>query len=809
METILQDVRYAARTLARSRAYTAVAVLTLALGIGANTAIFSVIHGVLLKDLPFANGDRVVRLEQPVALGQIEDAGFSVQEVSDLRAKTRSLDAVVEYHSMSFNLLRRGEPQRVQTGVVSANYFDALGVRPLFGRTFRPGEDQPGATPVVVLSYRFWRERLGGDTTIIGKTVEMTDRLHTVIGILPPLPAFPNENDVFMPVSSCPFRTSEIWLTRRNVRALTVFAVARQGITLDGIRSDLEGIATQMHAEHAESYPGARGFGLGAESLLEELSGPARETLVLLLATSAFVLLIACANVANLTLVRLVHRRAELVVRAALGAGSGRLARQLLTESVLVATAGAALGVALAAALLRVLVPYAARFTPRAFEIGLDAPVLLFTLAVSVVVGLVAGTLPLVAVTRDLASGLRARGDGGRARSGRGRAERLLVVAQVAVSVVLLAAAGLAVRSMIELNRIDAGYKPEQVLSMRVTPSRERYGRAEDRLAVTNRILGAIREQPGVTSVALAAAVPLGADGRMSHGMLIQGRAVGPNDVPPQAEMQIVTGEYFRTIGVPILEGRTFDDHDRIGVEEVAVISRSLAERYWRNADPIGARISPDGGDTWLRVVGIAGDVRDHALDQAPIDVFYVSFTQTPFAGNLLVRSSADPGALAKRATAAVHAIDPDMPVDAVRTLLAIKLDSLAPRRLTASLLTLFGLLALLIAAAGIGGVLAFSVSQRTREIGVRLALGAQRSEVLTLVLRQGGAMVGAGLVLGTIGAIWLARFMQGLVFGIGPRDPVTLAGVCLTLAAVGVVASLGPARRATAVDPVIALRNG
>jgi predicted permease len=809
METILQDVRYAARTLARSRGYTAVAVLTLALGIGANTAIFSVIHGVLLKDLPFANGDRVVRLRQPVALGQIDDAGFSVQEVSDLRAKTRSLDAVVEYHSMSFNLLRRGEPQRVQTGVVSANYFDALGVRPLFGRTFRPGEDQPGATPVVVLSYRFWRERLGGDTTIIGKTVEMTDRLHTVIGILPPLPAFPNENDVFMPVSSCPFRTSEIWLTRRNVRALTVFAVARPGITLDGVRSDLKSIAMQMHAEHAESYPSARGFGLGAESLLEELSGPARQTLVLLLATSAFVLLIACANVANLTLVRLVHRRAELVVRAALGAGSGRLARQLLTESVLVATAGAVVGVALAAALLRVLVPYAARFTPRAFEIGLDAPVLLFTLAVSVVVGLVSGTLPLVAVTRDLASGLRARGDGGRARGGRGRAERLLVVAQVAVSVVLLAAAGLAVRSMIELNRIDAGYKPEQVLSMRVTPSRERYGRAEDRLAVSSRILGTIREQPGVTSVALAAAVPLGADGRMSHGMLIQGRAVGPNDVPPQAEMQIVTGEYFRTIGVPILKGRTFDDHDRIGVEEVAVISRSLAERYWRNADPIGARISPDGGDTWLRVVGIAGDVRDHALDQDPIDVFYVSFTQTPFAGNVLVRSSADPDVLAKRAIAAVHAIDPDMPVDAVRTLLAIKLDSLAPRRLTASLLTLFGLLALLIAAAGIGGVLAFSVSQRTREIGVRLALGAQRSEVLTLVLRQGGAMVGAGLVLGTIGATWLARFMQGLVFGIGPRDPVTLAGVCLTLAAVGVIASLGPARRATAVDPVIALRNG
>jgi putative ABC transport system permease protein len=362
---------------------------------------------------------------------------------------------------------------------------------------------------------------------------------------------------------------------------------------------------------------------------------------------------------------------------------------------------------------------------------------------------------------------------------------------------------------MIELNRVDAGYKPDRVLSLRVTPSRERYRRPEDRLAVGNRILDAIREQPGVSSVALSAAVPLGESDRMSHGMLIEGRPVAPNDVPPQAEMAIVSADYFTTIGVPLMRGRTFDEHDRAGVEEVAIVCRSLAERYWRGADPIGARISPDGGDTWLRVVGVAGNVHDHALDQDPVDVFYVAFTQTPFAGSLLIRSSVEARALAKRVTAVVHAIDSDMPVDAVRTLLDIRLDSLAPRRLTASLLTLFGLLALLIAAAGIGGMLAFSVSQRTREIGVRLALGAQRSEVLALVIRQGGAMVGTGLVLGTVGAIWLARFMQSLVFGIGPRDPVTLAGVCLTLAAVGVVASLGPARRATAVDPVIALRNG
>jgi putative ABC transport system permease protein len=806
---MLQDLRYAARTLGRSPAYTVVAVLTLALGIGANTAIFSVIHGVLLKDLPFANGARVVRVKQPVAVGDIADAGFSVQEVADLRSKSRSLESVVEFHTMSFNLLRRGEPQRVQTGVVSANYFDALGVRPLLGRTFRPGEDQPGSTPVIVLGYRYWRERLGGDTTIIGKTVEMTDRLHTVIGVLPPLPAFPNENDVYMPISSCPFRMSEAWLTRRAVRALTVFGVARPGVELDAVRADLRGVASQMHAEHAESYAANRGFGIGAESLLDELSGPARETLVLLLATSAFVLLIACANVANLTLVRLVHRRAELVVRAALGAGTGRLARQLLTESVVVSVAGAVIGVALAAGLLQVLVPYAARFTPRAFEIGIDAPVLLFTLAVSVAVGLASGTLPLFAITRDLASGLRARGDGGRARSGRAHAERTLVVAQVAVSVVLLAAAGLAVRSMVELNRVDAGYRPEQVLSFRVTPSRERYPRPQDRIAVADRLVTAMRELPGVTSVALSAAVPLGEGGRMSHGILIEGRPLGPNDAPPLVEMQVITPEYFSTIGVPLMQGRAFSAHDRLDTEEVAIISRSFAQKGWPNGNPVGARISGDGGNSWIRVVGVAGDVRDHALDQEPIDVFYLAFAQNPGGANVLLRSSTDPLVLAKRATAAVHTIDPDMPVDAVRTLLEIRMNSLAPRRLTASLLTLFASLALLIAATGIGGVLAFSVSQRTREIGVRLALGAQPRQVLSMVIRQGTTMVGLGLAIGAIAAIGLARFMEGLVFGIGTRDPITLAIVCLTLAAVGVVASLGPARRATAVDPVIALRNG
>ena len=366
-----------------------------------------------------------------------------------------------------------------------------------------------------------------------------------------------------------------------------------------------------------------------------------------------------------------------MVVRAALGAGSRRLARQLLTESVVVAIAGAVVGVGLAAALLRILVPYAARFTPRAFEIGLDAPVLLFTLGVSIVVGIVSGTLPLLTVTRDLASGLRARGDVSQSGARRGCAERALVIGQVAASVILLAAAGLSVRSMIALSRVDTGYRSEQVLSLRFTPSRERYTNDALRYALGQRLFTAIEQQPGVSAVTFSANVPLAEGHRMSFGFIGEGQPVGDSATAPQAEMRIVTGAYFKTIGVPLLRGRTFDDRDRTGTEEVAVISRSFARRIWGDADPVGRRISGDAGGSWIRVIGVAGDVRDQALDKAPADVFYVPFGQYPGGGNLLIRSTSDPRLLARNVTDAVHAIDPDLPVDAIRTLSEIRLDSL------------------------------------------------------------------------------------------------------------------------------------
>jgi putative ABC transport system permease protein len=813
LDTTLQDVRYGLRSLRQSPGFAIAAVLTLALGIGANAAIFSVVHGVLMQSLPYGGGDRLVRIRVDAPGAGISDGQFSVPELEDLRAMTRSFDGIVEYHSMWFVLLGHGEPERVQTGVVSANYFDMLGVRPMVGRTFLPGEDRRGAAPVLVLSHDYWMRSFGGDPSVVGRVFRMNDHAHTVVGVLPPIPGYPQDNDVYMPVSACPFRSDPMMETMRDGGMLKLFARRRAGASLSAARSDLEAAAARMAHDHPESYPASVRFSVSPVPLSEELTRQARPTFLLLFGTVGLVLLLACANVANLSLARLARREKEMAVRSALGAGRARLTRQLVTESLLVAVAGGIVGVAVAAAGHGLLVHFAERFTPRAGEIAIDAPVLIFSLVVSVLVGIVLGLGPAFSRRLDLRTALQdGRSDAASAPGGH-RTRSLLIVGQVAISFVLLAGAGLMLRTVWKLAGVDPGFRTERVLTSRLDLNFTRYKTAEDRRQFCSRLLDRLGAEPGIVAVALAGSFPLNERGPANGRFRIEGQPPAAPQSLPRADFQRVSADYFRTIGIPILSGRALSSQDRKDTLPVAVVNRTMAAHFWPGENPVGRRIGVDGDEpgqvVWLTIVGVSGDVRQYRLAQPPGDQVYVSLLQYPgLSTTCLVRTAIDPKRMEGAVRAAVHAIGPEQPVDHFRTLDEVRAGALASPRLTATLLLLFAGLALTITATGIVGVIGFSVGQRRQEFGIRMALGALPGTVRAMVLRQGLRLVMIGLAIGLAGALVLTRLWASLLFEVSPTDPPTFFVVALLLLAVAVAACVVPARRATAVDPMVALRS-
>jgi putative ABC transport system permease protein len=810
VETLLQDIRYGIRGLKRNPVFALAAIATLALGIGANAAIFSVVHGVFLQALPYGGGERLVRLRQDAPGINITDAPFSPPEIADYAARNRTLEGVAEYHSMWFVLLGKAEPERVQTGVVAANYFDILGLRPILGRTFRPGEDAPGAEPLLVLSHDYWMRSWGGDPRVIGRTFRMNDRVHTVIGVLPPMPAYPDDNDVYMPVSACPFRSMPEMSTNRPHRMVQVFGRVKAGVTLAAARSDLNGIAQSLATQYPEAYPQkGSGFALTAVSLREELTREARPTFLVLFGIVGLVLLLACANVANLTLARLLRRRRELALRSALGAGRLRLARQLVTESTLVALAGGVLGLLFAAGGLRLLVAFAARFTPRAREIAIDGPVLLFALVVSVVTGIAFGLIPAVSSRRGLSEALQEGGDRSTGGVVRHRMRSALIVLQVAISFMLLIGAGLMIRSLWKLQQVDPGFEIGRVLTSRLDLNFTKYTDGPKRWAFEKQILERLSVQPGIVSAAIAGSFPLNETGPNNGRFEVEGRPAVSDDLRPQAEFQRVSSDYFRTIGAPLLTGRTFTNADTEETPRVAIVSRSLARRFFGDKEALGRRLTFDRGKTWISIVGIAGDVRQYGLASAPPDEIYLALPQYPtLSGSLLVRTSGSPLGLGRSVSATVHSIDPDQPVDRFRTLEEARSNALASPRLTATLLSLFAALALAVTCAGLAGVIAFTVGERRQEFGIRMALGAAPRSVVGLVLNQAIRLVAAGLALGLIGAHLLARLMTSLLFEVSATDPPTFLAMSFVLIAVALLASFVPARRATAVDPIAALRS-
>jgi predicted permease len=809
IDMLAQDLRFALRNLRKYPSYTAIVLLTLALGIGANTAIFSVVHAVLLRPLPYANGDRLVEVRQQAPKIGVASAGVSVKEIDDYRAQTDALDAVVEYHQMSFNMLGRGEASRVQTGVVSASFFDVLGVTPLLGRTFREDDDSKRAPAVLILSYAYWQNALGGDPGVIGRTFEMNDRVHTVVGVLPPIPQFPQADppdDVFMPPSACPFRSNPQTIENRNARMLTAIGRLKPGTTLQRARNDLAVVSGRLGAQYPEAYDTAHsGFTTSAFSVQDELTRQARPTLLVLLATTGFVLLLVAANIANLALARIIGRERELALRSALGAGRGRIARQLLTESTLLALTGGALGLLVGWLVRDLLVAFTARFTPRAGEIAIDGVVLAFTLGVSVATGLLFGLLP--AFTRRTDASVT---DAGRRTVGSRRlgARNALIVAQVAISFVLLVGAGLLVRSFIKLQQVDAGFRTDHVITALVTLDFVKYNTPELRRAFYRSVMDKVAAEPGLETAAFGISVPLDQAAPYLNGFIVEGQSPGDRRALPQLDFKFASPQYFKTIGMTHLSGRAFTDADDATAPPVGIVNLSMARHNFPGVDAVGRRVSLDNGQSWITIVGVVNDTHDYGMAEKPTDELYRAFAQTgPLGASLLVRTAADPGSFARRIPAAVHEVDPRQPVSQIRTLESIRSHSLAPPRLTAILVTLFAGVALIITAAGIAGVVSFSVNQRTTEIGVRMALGAPRSSVTRMIVRQGLTPVTVGLACGLLGALLMTRVVARLLFAVEPTDPLTYTAVVTVLAAVAALACLVPARRAAAIDPMRALR--
>jgi putative ABC transport system permease protein len=811
-DILMQDLTYTRRTLGKAPGFALTAILTLALGIGANTAIYSVVHAVLMRPLPYAQSDRLVMLRHPAEKMGIRDTAFSVPEIVDYQKQNQIFADIAEYHGMSFTLFGHGDPDRVRTGVVSSNYFGMLGVTPVLGRTFEPADEKLGAPAVLVVSNEYWRSKFGADPAIVGKTFEMNDKVHTVIGVLPALPQYPDEDDVYMPTSACPYRSSADMIQGRDMRMMELFGRLRPGVTIDQARADLGTITARLAAEYPASYNPTAGFAVSAMPLKAEMTTAARPVLLALLAAAGFVLLIVCANVANLTLSRMARRERELAVRTALGAGRARLLRQLFTESFVLAIIGGAIGLFLAYISMELFTTFAARLTPRAREIHIDSGVLLFTLLAALGTSIVFGTVSAFFSGSDIAGGLKEGTSGAGTGRRRNRARNALIVCQVAFSFVLLVGAGLMLRSLLNMERVSPGFVPERVLAMKINFNWSKFAGPPQYSEAAKKLTDRLQREPGVISVAMASNYPLQPEliqgGPGANAFQVEGRPATPGSVPPLASAEAISPAYFRTLGIPLRQGREFQDTDDAKNPPVAMINREMQLRVWPNEDPVGKRVSFDNGKSWLQIIGVVGDVREFGLDHAPVAEIFVPMAQNPDPATLIVRTAAEPTAMAQQIRDAIRDVDSQTAVTREMSLEQARRDSLESPRLTAGLLATFACLALLIAATGIGGIMALAVGQRIRELGIRIALGARPQQILAMMVKEGVGMALIGAALGAAGALALTSLLKSMLFQVSPADPVTFAAVGVVLIASAFAASYVPARRASEANPMDALRS-
>ncbi|HKP80582.1 MAG TPA: ABC transporter permease [Pyrinomonadaceae bacterium] len=817
--TLWQDIRYGARMLLKNPGVTIVVIIALALGIGANSAIFSVVHAVLLQPLPYDEADRLVFLNEKSPV--LDEMSISYPNFTDWRNQNQSFEKIGVYNRASYNLTGTGEAERIVTGQVSADLFSVLRVNALHGRVFTNEEDKPGGTPVVVLSYGLWQRRFGGQTNIVGQPITLNGKSYTVIGIMPESYLYPSRVEMWVPVGQLSDQLS--WQQRGNHPGLYGVARLKPGVTFEQAEADMNNIAANLEKQYADSNTGNR---VRMRWLMEIFVAEVRRTLWIIFAVVIAVLLIACANIANLLLARATTRRKEMAIRTAVGASRWRIARQLLTESILVSMIGGAIGLFMAYWGVQLILYMSPNAIPRSREIGLDWTVLLFTLGVSFVTGVLFGLIPAIQAGEvDVHETLK---ETGRGTSGRNWLRSSLVVAEVATTLVVLIFAGLMIRSFYKLQQVNPGFSHDRLTSFSISLPQKKYATEEVRGSFYNRLIENIRSLPGVESAAAASGLPLGNNGWQT-GFVIDGQPPPPPDETPLMEACLVTPDYFKAMNIPVLRGRVFNDRDDrshlagrdlskmnenqrsiAGLNKI-VIDEEFAKRYWPNEDPVGKRVNlgRDSDPLKLEVLGVVGRVKMESLNQNSDRVQgYFSFNQLPQGGmTVIIKGASDPNLLISSARNAVKEIDPDQPIYNPRTMSEIRAESVEGERFTLTLLSLFASIALVLAIVGIYGVMSYSVTQRTHEIGIRMAIGARPLDVFKMILGHGMKLALIGVGLGLVGAFIVTRFMAAMLFGVEPTDATTFGAITAILIAVALLACYLPGRRATKVEPTISLR--
>jgi putative ABC transport system permease protein len=799
MHTLAQDLRYGLRMLMKSPGFMAVALLTLALGVGANTAIFTVVNAVLLRPLPYKNPQGLVQVWESNPKRGFPQFSVAPPNFVDWRAQNHVFEQMAAMAGGDYNLTGVGAPERVLAADVSADLFSLLGVEPERGRAFLPGEDQPGSPLVVIVSHGLWERRLGADPNAIGRTLTLDGKPYTLVGIMPAGLKYPSdETELWTPLVF-----DQRALSGRGAHWVSVIARLKPAVSFEKGQSEMSAIASRLEKQYPDTNAGWEVFLVPLE---KQIVGDIQPALLLLMGAVGLVLLIACANVANLLMARGSERQREIAIRAALGAGRGRLLRQLLTESLLLSLLGSALGLLFAGWGTSILLRLNAGVLPRAGEISMDAFVLAFTLGTAVVTTVLFGLLPAFqSSSLDLNAALK---EGTRNPSGgRLNLRSLLVVSEVALALLLLIGGGLLMRSFVRLMHVNAGFRPEAVLTVRVQLPEAEYPKKENSEAFYRELLSRIRSLPGVESAGGISFLPL-SGGRYSLTFTTEGLPPAPGAEPTSAQYRVATPDYFRTMGISLVRGRVFTEQDRAGAPPVAVINQAMARQFWPNTDPIGQRIFIDDRTQSPReIVGVVGDVRQW-LSMSALPEMYVSQLQVGWSSlALVIRSQLVPSSLVAAVSDQVHALNKNLPVYRIAAMEEIVARSVGDRKFSAYLLAIFALLAVVLAAVGIYGVMSHTVALRTREIGIRMALGAEPRDVLAGVLGQGMLLALGGLSIGLAAAFALTHFMASMLFGVTPTDPATFAGVAILLALVALAACYIPARRAMRVDPLVALR--